>query len=63
MGSELRAADGDVTLDAWVADESLRVEPDEEEEAVVSRIYSITSHVCRVASGANDTLRCADDAN
>jgi len=46
-----------------VADESLRVEPDEEEEAVVSRIYSITSHVCKVASGANDTLRCADDAN
>lgn len=32
---------------------------DEADEVVASRMYSTTSHVCKVASGAKDTRRLA----
>ena len=56
-GSESTSEVGGLVL--CTVPESRRVEPDEEEDAVVSRMYSITSQVCNVASGANETLRLA----
>lgn len=46
---------GDAGVDAWETFEALRVASDEAEEVVASRMYSTTSHVCKVASGANET--------
>lgn len=42
-----------------MADDARRVLSEEAEEVVFSRMYSITSHVCKVASGANETRRLA----
>jgi len=41
--------------------EARRASSDEAEELVASRTYSTTSHVCKVASGANDTRLLASD--
>ena len=46
-------------MDACETFEALRVASDEAEEVVASRMYSTTSHVCKVASGAKDTRRLA----
>jgi hypothetical protein len=50
---------GDAGVDACETLEALRVASDEAEEVVASRMYSTTSHVCKVASGAKDTRRLA----
>lgn len=59
-GSEGGADDAGV--DAWETFEALRVASDEAEEVVASRMYSTTSHVCKVASGANETRRLAKNS-
>jgi hypothetical protein len=46
---------GDAGVDAWDTLEALLVASDDAEELVASRRYSTTSHVCSVASGANET--------
>jgi hypothetical protein len=43
-------------------DDARRVDSDEAlEDVVASRMYSMTSHVCKVASGAKETRRAAKD--
>jgi hypothetical protein len=43
-------------------EDARRVDSDEAfEEVVASRMYSMTSHVCSVASGANEMRRAAMD--
>lgn len=51
---------GDCAFDASDTEDALREASDDAvEEVVASRIYSTTSHVWRVASGANETRRFA----
>jgi hypothetical protein len=52
---------GDAGVDACETLEARRVASDEAEELVASRMYSTTSHVCSVASGAKETRRLASD--
>jgi hypothetical protein len=59
-GSAAPSSAGERGSEACVIEDALRVDSDEAlEEVVASRMYSMTSHVCRVASGAKDTRRFA----
>ena len=59
-GSASPGSAGDCGSEFCVMEDARRVDSDEAlEEVVASRMYSITSQVCRVASGANETRRAA----
>jgi hypothetical protein len=59
--SWLITSSGDLKGSSCVTAEARRSDPDEADEDVASRIYSTTSHVCNVASGAKDTRLFAKD--
>ena len=63
MGSESGPEPRSGELDSWcVIFDALRVEFDDAEEVVASRMYSTTSQVWRVASGAKETRRLAAES-
>lgn len=55
------AGSGDLNDNSCETAEARRVASEDDEEEVASFMYSTTSHVCNVASGANDTRRLAKD--